>query len=166
MSISRREKRFWRDHFRISTPNKAALEIDHLNYRDTELTDEQLCFLTTRINRISRLDLDGTLVTNEGIACLIMISEIKELRLKGLAIDDKCVPRLRELKSLEILHLGSTDISCHGIASLTPLKNLRRLICSPPEILPEKLLEFQQAIPDCELLVNYKLWNKESHGES
>ncbi len=161
MSKASREKFFWKSHFQITNPDKAPLQVHHLNYRDTEFTDEQLKYLTGRIRRLSGLISIAALLLTKECKFLIQLHEIKELRLKGLDLDDRCIPALQQLQSLELLHLGGTNISCHGIASLTPLRNLKKLLCSPPEILPEQLKKFQKAVPECELIVNYQLWNPE-----
>ena len=158
MTRKRRESYFWKSHFRISGPQQAPEAVAHLSYRDSEFTDEELCFLCAGIKKINRLDLDNSRVGNKGVQCLTQLKDVRELRLKGLQIDDTCIPSLQQLSNLELLHLGGTKITCEGIAELATLKNLKRLLCSPALILPEKLHQFRKAVPQCELVVNYQIF--------
>ncbi|MAZ25868.1 MAG: hypothetical protein CL868_02165 [Cytophagaceae bacterium] len=82
------------------------------------------------------------------------------MRLKGLNLTDKVVPHLGQLTSLTLLHLGETQISCAGIAGLTGLKQLKTLLVSPKHIEDDKLAVFLKTLPDCELIVNHKIYNE------
>ncbi len=163
MKFNKREKRFWKTNFSFGLDN-IPQEIEHLTFRDEHLTNEELCFIASRIRRIERLDLDSTSVDDEAISCLLQMEYIGELRLVNLNITDQSIPTLLKLQSLKLLHLGSTQVSCDGILSLKELKNLKYLFASPAEIESEKLDMFLNQKPNCELTINSKPYSKIDYG--
>ncbi|MCH4823207.1 hypothetical protein ML462_08470 [Gramella lutea] len=156
MSFSKKEKRFWKTKFSFGSKSNIPTEIEHFNLRDESFTNEELCFITSRIRRIERLDLDNNLIDDDGMPCLQNLEFIRELRLKSMNISDRAIDHLLYLKSLELLHLGSTEVTCGGVKRLSDLPNLKTLIVSPPEIDESSLDHFLKKRPDCELIVNYK----------
>ena len=79
---------------------------------------------------------------------------MKELRLKSLDISDDCIKTVSQIKSLEFLHLGGTNITCDALSELASLENLRRLIINPETVEKEKIDHFRVIRPGCELIVN------------
>ena len=123
-----------------------------------------MCFITSRIKRIERLELDSTSVDDDGIPCLLEMDYIGELRLVNLEITDKAVDTLLKLQSLKLLHLGSTEVSCHGVLKLAELPNLKELFASPDKVEKDKLDEFLKLSPECELTINSKPYSKIDYG--
>ncbi|MUP45603.1 hypothetical protein E0K83_07560 [Gramella sp. BOM4] len=156
MNFSKKERRFWKTKFSFGSLAKIPEKMEHLNLRDERFTNEELCFITSRIRRIERLDLDNNLIDDDGMPCLQDLEFIRELRLKSMNISDLAIDHLLHLKNLELLHLGSTMVTCAGVKRLSDLPNLKTLIVSPPEINESSLDHFLQKRPDCELIVNYK----------
>ncbi|TBW27612.1 hypothetical protein [Gramella sp. KN1008] len=163
MKFNKKEKRFWKTKFSFGL-NNIPEEIEHLTFRDEYLTNEELCFITSRIKRIERLDLDSTSLDDDGIPCLLEMDYIGELRLVNLEITDKSIASLLKLPSLKLLHLGSTKVSCDGVLKLAGLPNLKELFASPEKIEKEKLDEFLKRSPDCELTINSKPYSKIDYG--
>ncbi|MCM8570007.1 hypothetical protein NE848_11495 [Gramella jeungdoensis] len=156
MKPGKKERRFWKTKFTFKNITSIPSEMDHLNLRDENFTNEELCYITSRIRRIDRLDLDNNPIDDEGLVCLENLEYIRELRLKSMNITDASVESLCEMQDLELLHLGSTKVSCEGVRKLSPLKNLKTLIVSPPEIGESSLNYFLEEVPGCELIINYK----------
>ncbi|GAB2769454.1 hypothetical protein [Salinimicrobium soli] len=156
MRLSKKERRFWKTKFSFKDIKSIPEEMEHLNLRDEDFGNEELCFITSRIRIIDRLDLDSNPLDDEGMECLTRLESIKELRLKSVDITDEAVKYIKQLQSLELLHLGSTGVSCEGVKNLSGLKNLKTLLVSPKEIEEEKLNYFLQQRPDCKLIVNYQ----------
>lgn len=163
MKFGKKERRFWKTKFSFGL-NNIPDEIEHLTFRDEYLTNEELCFITSRIRRIERLDLDSTSVDDYGIPCLLEMDYIGELRLVNLEITDKAIETLLMLKSLKFLHLGSTEVSCDGVLKLAELPNLKQLFASPDKVEKDKLDEFLKRKPDCELTINSKPYSKIDYG--
>ena len=163
MKFSKKEKRFWKTKFSFGL-NNIPEEIEHLTFRDEYLTNEELCYITSRIKRIERLDLDSTSVDDDGIPFLLDMEYIGELRLVNLEITDKAIDTLLKLESLKFLHLGSTNVSCDGVLKLAELTNLKELFASPDKVEKDKLDEFLKRSPDCELTINSKPYSKIDYG--
>ena len=159
MKMSKKERRFWKTRFGTKNPKELPDHIDHLNWKLADVTDEQLGWLTSRISSITMLDLDENRLTNSGIAHLTNMDYLAELRLKGNLIDDEAIEYIKQLKDLELLHLGSTNITIDGILKLTSLSNLKKLLFSLDESNdPSKLKEFTRSLPDCEIIINHKIY--------
>lgn len=141
-------------------PEEYPSAMDHLNLRDSEINNAELGFLAKRLSRVGQLDLDYCPIDDEGIAYLSSISSIRELRLKGLNITDKSVPVILQFQDLELLHLGSTLVSDKAILELTGLEKLKTLLVSSETIYEKIFNEFLEVRPDCELIVNHKIWRK------
>ncbi|MGY5849669.1 hypothetical protein [Salegentibacter sp. F14] len=156
MKFSKKEKRFWKTKFSFNGLKNIPEGMDHMNLKDEYFTNEELCFITNRIKRIERLDLDSNPIDDAGIPCLLNMDYIGELRLKNLEITDKSIPVLAQLQTLKLLHLGSTYISCERLEALTKLNNLKALFIAPQKLDEDKLNEFKKKMPQCALTVNSK----------
>lgn len=163
MNKSKKEKYFWNKYFNF--PDKLeniSPAIEHINLRCTEVDDEDLEFLVSRIKKIDFLDLDETAISNAGVKTLTKLISLKELRLKdNYAIDNNCIPELNTITSLELLHLGSTSITIDGILQLNALQNLKRLLFSMEntEDFDVKMLQLKSILSNCEFIINNKLYH-------
>lgn len=159
MKFGKKERRFWKTKFSFGLKNIPE-KIQHLSFRDDYLNNEELCFITSRVRRIDRLDLDSTSVDDDGVPFLLEMEYIGELRLVNLCITDKAIDSLVQLESLRFLHLGSTKVSCDGILKLAQLNNLNKLLASPDRVEKDKLNDFLKLKPECELTINSKPYSK------
>jgi len=137
--------------------------IPHVRCRGAEIDDDELGLLVDVVKAIDLLDLDDTPITCQGIKHLARLEELKELRLKEcLYIDDSCLPYLNQLTSLELLHLGGTAVTLHGLTSLGALTRLRCVLVSSNEaeaVIWEKVRQAAALLPQCEFVVNYKVYD-------
>lgn len=155
MSKRTREKNFWRK-YGISNPKRAPETWGRFGAPQGYVTDEDLDHLTQRVKQVEVMVLDENEVTNEGVSYLARLEYLRELNLKGLPIDDDCLPYLLKLQSLEWLHIKSTRISPAGIGKLLGgLENLRTLIVSLDQ--KDKFLgnNLKARYPDRELFIHY-----------
>ncbi|AGA76832.1 hypothetical protein [Echinicola vietnamensis] len=155
MAVSKKERRFWKIMFNMRLENYPEHH-DHLNLRETDLDNEGLAFLCGRIKTVNRLDLDHCLIDDDGIKHISQIAHIEELRLKDVALSDAAIPDLNRLKTLRLLHLGGTQISCEGAAQLSSLTHLKTLLITPDIINKEAIASFNARHPECDLIINYK----------
>ena len=164
MAINKKEKKYWEQNWGIPSHHLDAMnpEVDRYNFRDWETNDEDLFWITSRIKIIHQLDLDNTLVTDEGIGYLTRLELLKELRLKGChSVTKNCLPHLNKIAGLELLHLIGTQIDLQDIAPLFDLKSLKTLLVSSEAVeseIKEKVKLFQQYLPTCTINVNYRVY--------
>ena len=160
---NKKEAYFWKRHFN-KAPNELHLipeKVGRFNYRDSEIDDEFLFWITLRIKIIDQLDLDNTLITNEGVKHLSKMEAIRELRFKGCrGINNGCMKYLNKITSLELLHLGSTTIDLDDVKELSSLQNLKLLLVSSSEseaAIKEKVAVLKKIFQHCELNVNHNI---------
>lgn len=158
MNKNKKEKYFWKSYFGVSSPWLVPERIQRLPWKEQSVTDQDLEFLSSRVKYVSQMDLDHNLITNLGIEYLTRFNKIEELRLKDLNIDDDAIKFIQKIAGLKLLHVGGTNISSEGIGKLSSLTSLETLLCTPNPIDPVPLTKFKEILPDCELIVNYKLF--------
>jgi F-box/leucine-rich repeat protein 14 len=111
-------------------PHVAVLvQLTDLNLANTSVTDRGLASLST-LTRLEILNLSNTKITAEGFFYLRAMPSLRKLYLGGNGIGDDGLTYLREMRSLESLE--GIDPTDKGLASLTPLSNLRRLYIGGP----------------------------------
>jgi len=76
---------------------------------------------------ISDLNLARTQVTDEGLAAVSGMSQLKRLRLENTKIGDAGLEHLSGVKSLEYLNLYGTRVTDKGLGALAGLSNLKKL---------------------------------------
>lgn len=163
----KKELYFWKRHFGIMNNNLDSIptEVDRLNLRiqDTEVDDQWLRYIAAKIKIVNRIDLDDTLITDEGIKHLSKLESVKELRLKGCHyITNESLDYLNKLTGLEVLHLAGTQIKLNAIEELISLQNLKKLFLSTSdseEIITAKVQALKRLFPQCEIIVNAKSYD-------
>lgn len=158
----KKEKAFWVKYFNNPpAPECIPKHCDHLSFRSSDITDEEIGFVVSRISSINMLDLDDAYITYKAIEHLTKLDDLKELRLKGCTeLDNRCVPFLVDIKGLELLQLVNTHILVKELINMNSLTSLKKLFISE-SITPELVLEMQRLkkeLPNCELYVNYTLY--------
>ena len=158
--MDKKEKNFWKTYFGVTSISLVPENLSRLPWKEQNITDEDLKILSGRVKSISQMDLDHNLITNQGVEFLARIN-IKELRLKDLDITDDSIKFIQKISGLELLHIGGTNISSEGIANLSEISSLKTLICTPEPVNPIALLKFKKTLPQCELIVNYQIFEEE-----
>jgi Leucine-rich repeat (LRR) protein len=159
-----KEEQFWNNFFYFNVPKHLEQVPEHLervNFRIYNVDDYGLGEMVEYVKTINMLDLDGTDVTNEGIAHLTKLQELKELRLKEcLGVDNRCIIHLNKLTGLTLLHLGGTAITAKDVLGLADLHRLKLLLISSVDYNNEvdDYKAIKALLPNCELLVDHKAY--------
>ncbi|GAB3310087.1 hypothetical protein GCM10027348_42580 [Hymenobacter tenuis] len=124
------------------------------------LDDEALGWLADRIFSIDMLDIYEAPVTQQGMAHLTRMRHLVELRLKGCtSVEDNCLPLLRQIPGLELLHLGSTGITLDGIGAMDEWSTLKALYLSTDrsaEQILQHVTQLRLVLPACEIVLNHQ----------
>lgn len=150
-------KEFWKS-LGFEDPEQVPKKIHHMDFRYSQVTDEELALMTTRIKSIEMLDLNDTSITNEGISHLTQLEYLAELRLKECEqIDNDCISFLNEIPTLKFLYLKSTPVTIEGLMELK-LPNLEHLFFSSheKEIKEEQMQILKNNLPRAEFIIDGK----------
>lgn len=138
-------------------------QLEYLSLRNAPVTNDLLEPISTLL-LIQRLDLDCTDITDDGLAYLKNLPNLKELRLKdNPQLTQACTQHLSQIKSLEQLHLGNTFESIAGLSKLRMLPRLGELILEIGyDSYHSHLVRLSLKMPHCEILV--KGWRSFRNG--
>jgi hypothetical protein len=102
------------------------------------------------LDRVRSLDLHGVLLTDESLACLRHLPDLKELRLGAsqASISDEGLIHLRSLSHVESLELGKTQVTDSGLKSLATLKSLKSLRLESAKITSTGISELARDLPN------------------
>jgi hypothetical protein len=163
MKLKGKEKHFWRNNFNINNLAAIPLEMSGFKSIDSEVDDQFLLYLTSRIPSIHGIYLKFTNVTNEGVKYISNIHNLVKLTLREHNdITKECLPHLNKLVDLEYLDLLKTKISLEDLPSLSNLQNLKELHVSSEETrdyILEKISLLKQLLPHCIVYVNYETYD-------
>ena len=112
-----------------------------------KITDAQLGTLAPVAQQVFWLNLAGTKITDDGLARLEPLKNLRKLHLEKTAISDAGIAHLKGLTNLEYLNLYSTKVGDAGIAELSGLKNLKELYLWESKVTPAGVGELKKAIP-------------------
>jgi WD40 repeat protein len=115
---------------------KAAAEIKKLGGEVTH--DEQ-----SPGKPVVQVNLAGTAITDDQLACLAGLSDLRELDLGSTRISDKGLAHLRGLTSLQTLSLVRTPVSGEGLAHLKGLRDLRDLYLVRTQVIDANLIHLK-----------------------
>lgn len=104
----------------------AALDVD-LSHLSTPLDAATLKHVERIAANIVWLDLQGSALTDAGLATVAKCRNLMRLHLNRTAVSDSGLAALKSLSALEYLNLVGTGVSDAGLAHLAGLKNLQRL---------------------------------------
>ncbi|KIA99566.1 hypothetical protein OA93_05260 [Flavobacterium sp. KMS] len=163
MHLKGKEKYFWRSNFDIGNLAAIPSEIDGYKAIDTELDDDFLFTMTSRIPSIHRLYFKFNLITDEGVRHISNIKNLRELTLREHEkITNKSIPYLNKLVDLEYLDILKTEIHLEDLPGLFNLQKLKELYVSSENIDREYLLEhvitMKEILPNCVLYINYETY--------
>ncbi|MCA9678476.1 MAG: hypothetical protein H6708_17370 [Kofleriaceae bacterium] len=104
---------------------------------------------------IENLDLQDTKVSNDGLACLARLPNLRHLRLKdNRQLTNACIPTILQLRALVDLQVHETSIDQAGVNQLVTLSNLRDLCVyvEDDNYSFEELLQLSARMPRCTIL--------------
>jgi hypothetical protein len=108
-----------------------------------------------RASTIENLNLQGTTVSNDGLACLASLPQLHHLRLKdNRQLTNGCIPHILRLGALVDLQIHETSIDQAGVDQLATLPNLRDLCLyvEGDNYSFEALLQLSARMPRCTIL--------------
>jgi Leucine-rich repeat (LRR) protein len=120
--------------------------LEELNISDTQVTDEGLKHLRN-LKKLEELVLDNTNITGEGFQ---YINELPNLRVLVVSpkVKGENLRYLGKMK-LELLNIAENAIDDRAIPYLTKLKTLERLIIFDTKISKEGVKQLEKALPQC-----------------
>jgi Leucine-rich repeat (LRR) protein len=101
--------------------------LTRLDLSETRITDRGLLDLKTAQNIIDLNLFYCELVSDQGMAVLKGWQKLKRLNLRGTKITDSTVQILNRLTTLEALDIGFTQVTDSGLAQLNALANLKEI---------------------------------------
>lgn len=161
MHLKGKEKHFWRNNFGISKLADIPSEINGYKSIDSEIDDDFLFYLTSRIPIIHGIYLKFTNITNEGVKHISAVNNLLELTLRDhKSITNECLPYLNKLTDLVYLDILKTKISLEDLPGLSQLQNLKELHVSSEnndeEYLLGQVIVIKKILPNCIVYINYK----------
>lgn len=162
LKFDKQEKAFWIKYFNNPPePKDIPKYVKHLSFRSCNITDEEIYFLTCRVECIDMLDLDDAYITKDTIKFLTKLKRIQELRLKGCTeLSNDCVVHLKKLNGLHLLHLVGTNITLEALTGMDNFSNLKKLFISTDikQDITAHMQRLKQELPLCKFYVNYTLY--------
>ncbi len=107
--------------------------------------------LVALAEQLTWLDLGGSATTDKALANFGSFKNLTRLHLEQTKITDEGLSYLKELSYLEYLNLYGTAVSDKGIIGLAGLKNLKRLYVWQTNVTPEGASRLQQELPGLEV---------------
>ncbi|MBN7800127.1 hypothetical protein J0A67_04600 [Algoriphagus aestuariicola] len=142
-------------YFHTDNKKKIPTYLKQFGCRDSEVTDEDVFFVTQYVSKIDRFAIGGTLVSEEGLECLKKLSAVEYLDLRGVPLTDGNLDCILHLENLEYLDIISTGVSADGISiileSFPKLDTLLARVGSQEFGLIEK---WQAQYPSADLIID------------
>jgi len=91
--------------------------ITHFDFARSPLTDRALATIA-RFTNLQVLRLDGTAITDAGVAALASLYRLTSLNLNRTPVTDQALVPLRRLKTLQKVFLWDTAVTADGVAAL------------------------------------------------
>jgi hypothetical protein len=131
MKLTKEEKKFWQHYYRIEKLADIPSEMKGIVSIDSDLDDDCIFYLTSRVPIIRAFDLENTNITDEGIKLISKVKHVDKLELKdSRQITKNCLPYINTLKELVLLNLMKTSIALNDVIVLKDLQNLKELYMS------------------------------------
>lgn len=107
--------------------NKLLDRIPLVDFRNSEVTDQELVGIS-KLHGLKDLRLSHCAsLTNDGLAEISGMTQLTNLALRTMKIDDGAMVHLKGLTNLESLHLGMTKVGDEGLKQLKDLTHLKML---------------------------------------
>ena len=98
---------------KLMTPKDQALTPLHFpNYE--QFSDNDIKIFAD-LKNIKKLNVENTLITDDGMAYLKQLPQLEQLNLYGTNISDEGIIQLAYLKNLSVLYLWKTKVTLRGI---------------------------------------------------
>jgi len=98
-----------------------------------------------KLNRLHTLTLTACRVTDEGVAHLASLRELRVLRLdRNKAVTDTGLAHLVNLTKLETLNVANTQLTDEGLLKFDAFKNLKNLNIRYTKVTPQGLEKFEK----------------------
>jgi Leucine rich repeat len=107
--------------------------------------------LVARLDRVERLDLSFTRVSDAGLVHLKRMTNLSKLHLWGTEITDAGLVHLKGMTNLTALSLGNTRVTDAGMVHLKGLRNLSILFVSNTRVTDAGIDELKQALPSLKI---------------
>ncbi len=115
--------------------------------RDNEQRTDQVLFHITEFPRLKRLMLTETQATDEGLKCVCKLRDLEELYIwDGKEITDDGVAHLQNLPNLKYLHLSGSKATDDAIALLGKISSIESLSMQG-NAFTDKALEYAKRFP-------------------
>jgi hypothetical protein len=101
----------------------------------------------TTLGRVTDLDLSGPYITDDKIANIKNLPNLKKIDLSNSGVTDKSLANLKDLKQLTSLSLSHTKITDEGIAALNNLKQLEEVYLSATKV-TDKCIDNLKELPN------------------
>ncbi len=116
---------------------------------DARYFDDACAAKLKELPRLRGLSLQGSRITDEGLATLVRDHQFVHLDLDHTAITDRGLAALDNLETLERLRLLYTPITDEGLASLEQLHSLKQLNVAHTNVSEAGVESFRAAMPGC-----------------
>jgi len=100
------------------------------------------------LRHLKTLYLDGTQITDTGLACIRSSTELEDLILDRTQITDAGVAQLQGLRALEKLSLSETRITDAGLAHLKSLARLKLVHLARTQVSDAGVADLRQHLPN------------------
>jgi hypothetical protein len=121
-----------------------------LDLSESKVSDAGIRELKDATN-IHSLKVDGTVITDEGLATIASMTELVELSLSNTRVTDSGLRRLKGLQKLRFLYLTHTPITDEGLIHLCDLRALEQVAIGWGDVTPEGAARLQALIPHVEV---------------
>jgi hypothetical protein len=126
-------------------------ESEQIRLDHTLVDDEQLGALAGLEDKLRRINLSQTSITDAGLAEIGAMHRLEQLRLASGRISDEGLAALAKLKNLRHLHLIDAPITDAGVAHLAGLKELSSLYLDGTKVTDEGMAKLVEALPGVHL---------------
>jgi serine/threonine protein kinase len=127
------------------------LPLNHVALHSTEVGNAGLAHLIAECRDLSVLGLDGTKISDGGLALLKDIKTLKQLELTETKISDMGLASLKDLENLIHLRVGHTAVTDVGLKSLVNMTKLQRLDLTKTKVTAAGVETLQRALPQCKI---------------
>lgn len=113
-------------------------ELIELNLWRQEITDEGVAGIS-KLENLKRLNLSDSKITDQSLEGIARLANLEELGLAGTQISDEGLRHLAGLKKLTMLNLTRTGVSDEGVGALAKMADLRELHVSETKVTDDGL---------------------------